>query len=168
MPVTIILLQASISSVLALGYHLLGSVQNAWFMFALVQTNMSLLLYILMLIAVVRLRRRLPRAERPYRIPGGRLGLGAVCGAGLIVCVFGLVLSLFPTDDADGLPLWVYEVTLIAGTAAFVAVPLLLSPFRKPSWKVESAPLPEAAAASHAAAAPDPGPIAEPARGGAF
>jgi glutamate:GABA antiporter len=152
MPVTIIILQASVSSVLALGYHLLGSVQNAWFMFALVQTNMSLLLYILMLVAVMRLRRKLPGTDRPFRIPGGRIGLGIVCGAGLIVCVFGLILSLFPTDSANGLPLWVYEATLIAGTAAFVAVPLLISPFRRPSWRVDPTPLPEAEVLPEAAA----------------
>jgi amino acid transporter len=113
-------------------------------MFSLVQTNMSLLLYILMLISVIRLRHKLPGTYRPFRIPGGRFGLGLVCGAGLLVCVFGLILSLFPTDSADGLPLWVYEATLISGTAAFVLVPLLLSPFRRPSWRVEATPLPEA------------------------
>jgi amino acid transporter len=140
MPVSIILLQASLSSVLALGYHLLGSVQNAWFMFALVQTNMSLLLYILMLAAVIRLRRTAPDVPRPFRIPGGRFGIGLVCGVGGLVCLFGLGLSLFPTSDAKGMPLWAYEAALIGGTAAFVAIPLLLRPFRRPSWLIEAAP----------------------------
>ena len=113
MPVAIILLQATISSVLALGYQFLGSVQNAWFMFALVQTNMTLVLYVLMLAAVVRLRRIAPAVDRPYRIPGGRVGLFAVCGAGALVCLFGITLSLFPTSDAKGLPVWAYELALI-------------------------------------------------------
>jgi amino acid transporter len=138
MPVGVILLQASVSSVLALGYQLLGSVQNAWFMFALVQTNMSLLLYLLMLAAVVRLRRTEPDVRRPFAIPGRSAGLLAVCGVGTVVCLFGLTLSLFPTDDAKDLPLWFYELALIGGTAVFVSIPLVLRPFRRPSWSVHA------------------------------
>ncbi|MGX7681798.1 APC family permease [Jatrophihabitans sp. DSM 45814] len=138
MPAAIIVLQASISSVLALGYHLMGSVQNAWFMFALIQTNMSLILYILMLSALIRLRRTAPDASRPYRIPGGRAGMYIVCGAGGLVCLFGITLSLFPTSDAKGLPLWAYEAALIGGTAVFVSVPVALKLFRRPSWSIPS------------------------------
>lgn len=138
MPVSVIVLQASVSSVLALGYQLLGSVQNAWFMFALVQTNMSLLLYLLMLAAVVRLRRTEPHVRRPFAIPGRRAGLFAVCGVGTVVCLFGLTLSLFPTDDAKDLPLWFYELALIGGTAVFVSIPLVLRLFRRPSWSIHA------------------------------
>jgi glutamate:GABA antiporter len=102
-------------------------------------------------VAMIRLRRQAPDVPRPYRIPVGRFGLFLVCGAGLLVCGFGLTLSLFPTASANGLPLWVYEATLIGGTAAFVAVPLLLSPFRRPSWRVDRTPLPERLVASELA-----------------
>jgi glutamate:GABA antiporter len=138
MPVSIIVAQAAISSALALGYQFLGTVQNAWFMFALVQTNMTLVLYILMLAAVIRLRRIAPDARRPYRIPGGRPGLFAVCGAGAVVCLFGITLSLFPTSNAQGLPLWAYELALIGGTAGFIFVPIALRPFRRPSWSAQA------------------------------
>ncbi len=94
MPAPLIILQASISSVLAPGYHLLGSVQNAWFMFALLQTNMCLLLSVLMFAALVRLRRAHAEVAHPYRVPGGKTGLALVCGAGGAVCLFGLPLSL--------------------------------------------------------------------------
>jgi amino acid transporter len=143
MPVAIILLQAAVSSVLALGYHLLGTVQNAWFMFSLVQTNMSLVLYLIMLAAVVRLRRSQPNVHRPYRIPGRGVGLLAVCGVGGLVCLLGLGLSLVPTDDAAGLPLWLYELVLIAATVGFAGLPFLFHPFRKPSWQEDHGPLPE-------------------------
>ncbi len=137
MPVAIILLQATISSVLALGYHLLGSVENAWFMFSLVQTNMTLLLYLLLFASVVACRRLRPDGARPFRIPGGWLGLIVVLGVGACVCLLGLTLSLFPTDDAKGLPLWTYELALIGGTVGFVVLPLIFRLFRKPSWQTE-------------------------------
>jgi amino acid transporter len=149
MPVSIILLQATISSVLALGYHLLGSVENAWFMFSLVQTNMTLLLYLLLFASVVACRRLRPDGVRPFRIPGGWLGLVVVLGVGACVCLLGLTLSLFPTDDAEGLPLWAYELALIGGTVGFAVLPLVFRMFRKPSWQtepeVDAAHTPEAA-----------------------
>ncbi|HVE29135.1 MAG TPA: hypothetical protein VNC80_03625 [Mycobacteriales bacterium] len=137
MPVAIILLQASISSVLALGYSLLGSVQNAWFMFALIQTNMSLALYLIMLASVIRLRRTRATTPRPYRIPGGKVGLFAVCGVGGLVCLLGVLLSLFPTDDAKGMPVWLYELVLLGGTLGFAVLPFVFYLFRKPSWRTE-------------------------------
>jgi amino acid transporter len=143
MPVAIILLQAAVSSVLALGYHLLGTVQNAWFMFSLVQTNMSLVLYLIMLAAVIRLRRSQPHVRRPYRIPGRGIGLLAVCGTGGLVCLLGLGLSLIPTDEAAGLPLWLYELVLIAATVGFAGLPFLFHPFRKPSWQEDRSLLPK-------------------------
>jgi glutamate:GABA antiporter len=139
MPVAIILLQATISSVLAVGYHLLGSVQNAWFMFSLIQTNMSLALYLIMLAAVVRLRRTRPATPRPYRIPGGRAGLLAVVGVGGLVCLLGILLSLFPTDDAKGMPVWAYELVLLGGSLGFAVLPFVFYLFRKPSWRTERA-----------------------------
>jgi amino acid transporter len=103
-------------------------------MFALVQTNMTLVLYLLMLAAVVRLRRTAADVPRPYRIPGGRAGLLAAVGAGMAVCLFGIILSLFPTSDAKGLPVWAYEVALIAGTVLFIVAPIAIRPFRCESW----------------------------------
>ena len=58
-------------------------------------------------------------------------------GVGACVCLLGLTLSLFPTDDAKGLPLWTYELALIGGTVGFVVLPLIFRLFRKPSWQTE-------------------------------
>lgn len=141
MPVAIILTQATVSSVLALGYGVLGSVENAWFMFALIQTNMTLIMYVLMFAAVIKLRFSRPTAQRPYRIPFGKAGLFAVTGVGLMVCIIGVLISLSPTDEAVGMSSAVYVTVLVLGTAVFVAMPFAFWIFRKPSWKTNAAPL---------------------------
>ena len=139
MPVAIILAQAVISSVLALGYGLLGSVQNAWFIFSIVQTNMTLVLYGIMFAAVVKLRFSRPNVDRPYRIPGKLFGLYAVVGVGMIVCLLGIMVSLFPTVEAQGMSTPVYIAVVVLGTGAFLAMPFAFWLFRKPSWKTDVA-----------------------------
>jgi amino acid transporter len=100
---------------------------------------MSLTLYLIMLVSVIRLRRIRPTTRRPYRIPGGKAGLFAVCGVGGLVCLLGVLLSLFPTDDAKGMPVWLYEIVLLGGTLGFAVLPFVFYLFRKPSWKTEPA-----------------------------
>ena len=141
MPVAIILVQATVSSILSLGYLFLGSVQNAWFMFALIQTNMTLIMYGLMFASVIKLRYSKPDVPRPYSIPGKKVGLFAVTGVGLLVCLVGLLVSFWPTTEAAGMPIWVYIGVLLIGTIAFAAMPFVFWIFRKPSWKTESDPV---------------------------
>lgn len=143
MPVVIILLQATISSVLSLGYFFLGSVQNAWFMFALIQTNMTLIMYLIMFASVIKLRYSRKDVKRPYEIPGKKVGLWAVAGIGMLVCLVGVLVSFQPTDEAKGMSTVVYVTILLLGTVAFVAMPFVFWIFRKPSWKTEEAPDPD-------------------------
>ncbi len=137
MPVNIIIIQGILSSVLSLGYLFLGSVQNAWFMFALIQTNMVLVMYLIMFAALVKLRRSHASTPRPYRIPGKRVGLAVVVGLGLLVCLFGILVSFQPTDEAGAMSTWLYVAVLFFGTAAFIAMPFVFWIFRKPSWRTE-------------------------------
>ncbi|MFN8125662.1 MAG: APC family permease [Candidatus Nanopelagicales bacterium] len=137
MPVAIIIAQAAISSVLALGYGLLGSVQNAWFVFAIIQTNMTLLMYILMLAAVIKLRYSHPRDKRPFRIPGGWAGVWTVAGIGMITCLLALLVSVSPTEEAQGMSPLAYVAVVIGGTLVFAGLPFVFWLFRKPSWQVE-------------------------------
>lgn len=137
MPVVLILGQAVISSVLCIGYQLLGSVQNAWFIFQVVQTNMTLIMYLMMFAAVVKLRFSSPDTPRPYRIPGKWFGLFGIVSLGVIVCLVGLIISLMPTVNANGMDPIEYWAVVGVGTVAFSAVPFLFWIFRKPSWRTE-------------------------------
>lgn len=138
MPVVIIFGQAAVSSVLALGYGLMGSVQNAWFIFAIIQTNMTLLMYLLMLAAVIKLRYSRPNDPRPYQIPGKKVGLWTVASLGMITCIGAILVSLFPTVEAKGMSTALYVAIVVGGTALFASMPFVFWIFRKPSWKTES------------------------------
>ena len=137
MPVVLILGQAVISSVLCIGYQLLGSVQNAWFIFQVVQTNMTLIMYLMMFAAVVKLRFSSPTPLGPTASPASGSGLFGIVSLGVIVCLVGLIISLMPTVNANGMDPIEYWAVVGVGTVAFSAVPFLFWIFRKPSWRTE-------------------------------
>ncbi len=84
-------------------------------------TNVSALAFIfsytMVSFACLRMRKTEPELKRPYRVPGGKLGIGAACLAGCII----IGLLVIPSSPAALKPLeWV-----ITGT--WLAIGLLLS-----------------------------------------
>ncbi len=79
-----------------------------------------LLPYLFMFPAACKLRISDPDAVRPYKIPGGKVGI-FICA---ILCELFIALSIFFMfkDAGSGMPLW----TLIIGTAVTTALGLLL------------------------------------------
>ena len=104
----------------------LPSVQAAFQILGQLAAILYLLMYILMFAAVITLRYTQPETPRPYRIPGGRIGVWLVAGVGLAAALLAFVLSFIPPDQIPvGSPA-LYVLLLLAGTVGFVALPLLL------------------------------------------
>ena len=76
--------------------------------------------------AVIKLSYRKDRAENPEAvlIPGGRAGVWIAGLMGLLVVIGGIVLSLIPPDESTNK--WIFELKLVGGTVASVAIGLAL------------------------------------------
>ena len=95
-------------------------------------TQVYLIIYVLMFIAAMRLRRPQPDHKRGYRAPA--LGLLCVLGAGSSVAA--LVIGFVPPSQFGRLNLVVYGRLILAGILAIgIAPPLLMDRLRKPEWK---------------------------------
>ena len=55
-----------------------------------------LVMYFLMYISVIRLRITKPDAPRPFKIPGGKLGLALIVGLGIVGAAVHLLPRLHP------------------------------------------------------------------------
>jgi amino acid transporter len=77
-PVTILLTQACIVSLLVLLFVFMPTVSSAYWILTALTAQLYLLMYLLMFAAVVVLRYRKPDVPRPYRIPGGHIGVWLV------------------------------------------------------------------------------------------
>ena len=130
--VRILAAQGTVITVIALLYAFIPSVSRAYWIFAAMATQVYLVMYVLMFIAAMRLRRSQPDHPRGYRAPA----LGLLCLLGAVSSVVALVIGfVLPSQFGHSNPL-VYAVLILAGILAIgILPPLLLDRLRKPGWK---------------------------------
>lgn len=148
----ILLLQALIVSLLSILFVILPSVQAAFQILSQLTVILYLIMYILMFSSAIYLRYSQSQRPRPYRIPGGDIGMWVIGGAGWIGSILVFLLSFVPPSQiAIGSP-ETYVGILIIATLFFFILPLLIYAVRKPHWrdeKTDFAPFTWQAANSH-------------------
>lgn len=108
-----------IASLIVIAAPLIPSQDVFWSFFAL---NMITLLmsYILMFPAFLKLRRKDPHIERPYKVSGGKLRLAVMTYLPMALLVISVIFSIVPLDGSDAE--MSAKIPIIIGTAAAVAV----------------------------------------------
>ena len=71
-PVNILVVQGGVTTVIALLYTLVPSVSSAYWILSVMTTQIYLIVYLLMFVAAMRLRRNQPNVERGFRAPALR------------------------------------------------------------------------------------------------
>ena len=134
----LLVVQGLVTTVIALGYALIPDVSSAYWIFSVITTQVYLIMYLLMFVAAVRLRRTHPDHPRGYRAP---MLIGLV-GVGFAASLSALLVGFIPPSQFGGGNPWIYFVIVAGGALGLgLLVPYLFYRFRKPSWKQ-----PEAAA----------------------
>lgn len=134
----ILLLQALIVSGLAILFVVLPSVQAAYQILSQLTVILYLIMYLLMFAAAIYLRYSQPHRPRPYRVPGGDIGMWIIGGAGLVGSTLAFLFSFIPPDQISvGSPA-TYVGTLIVLTIVFCVLPFLIYHLRKPHWRDEN------------------------------
>jgi amino acid transporter len=133
--------QAIVITVIALLYAFIPDVSRDYWILAVMATQVYLIMYLLMFIAAVTLRRKQPDHARGYRAPALRL----LCLVGAVSSVAALGIgSVVPSQF--GHSNWLLYALLDLGGVLLIGIvpPLLMHRLRKPEWKVAgSAPTPE-------------------------
>jgi glutamate:GABA antiporter len=130
--IRIVAAQGTVITLIALLYAFLPSVSHAYWIFAAMATQVYLIMYVLMFIAAVRLRRSQPDHPCGYRAPA----LGLLCLLGGVSSVAALVIGFIPPSQFGHLNPVAYGVLILAGILVIgILPPLLMDRFRKPAWK---------------------------------
>ncbi len=136
-PVAMLLFQGVIGTLFALLFLFAPGVSTGYWMLTALTTQLTVLMYILMLAAGIRLRHTQPDAPRPFRVPGGKyLGMWIIASMGILGSVFGLILGFFPPT---GLAAWstpVYVLAMLIGIVICSVPPFLADIFKRPNWKI--------------------------------
>ena len=130
--VRIIAAQGVVITLIAVLYAFIPSVSHAYWIFTALATQVYLIMYVLMFIAAVRLRRSQPDRPRGYRAPA----LGLLCVLGAVSSVAALVIGFIPPSQFGHSNPLTYALLILAGVLAIgIVPPLLMDRLRRPGWK---------------------------------
>ncbi len=99
----LLLIQATLVSVLCLSYIFMPSVNAIYWLFSSLSTELYLLMYVLMFCAAIRLKHKFHTRARIFSIPGKKIGYYATCIIGLLGCMISLVIGFFPPENSINL-----------------------------------------------------------------
>ena len=128
----LLVIQGVITTVIALGYALIPDVSSAYWIFSVITTQVYLIMYLLMFVAAIQLRRKDPDHPRGYRAPM----LIGLAGVGFAASLAALLVGFIPPSQFGGGNPLVYFLIVGGGALGLgLLVPFLFYRLRKPSWK---------------------------------
>ena len=138
----ILVAQGVVISIIGLLYAFVPDVSSVYWIFSVMTTQVYLIMYVLMFVSAVMLRRKQPDQPRGYRAPA----LVFQCVVGGVAAVLAFVIGFVPPSQFGHSNPLTYGLLVLAGVLVLgVLPPALLYKLRKPSWKA-----PDSAAATAA------------------
>ncbi len=135
-PVAILVAQGVLSSIFALLFLFVPSINTGYWMLTAFTTQLVLLMYVFVFAAAIRLRYSEPNADRPYRIPGGKVGMWIVAGMGLTGCTLGLIIGFIPPTGVKHWATPVYVAVMVGAIVLTSLPPFIIERLKKPSWRI--------------------------------
>lgn len=140
----ILVTQGAVTTVIALGYALIPSVSSAYWIFSVITTQVYLIMYLLMFIAAMRLRKNQPDHPRGFTAPI----LGVLCVVGFVSSMAAILIGFVPSSQFGGGSNGLYIGIVAAGALGLgLLVPFIFYRSRKPHWKMSAADIAAADAA---------------------
>lgn len=125
----ILVTQAVLVTIFCAVLLLLPSV-NAFYWFLTSLSNcLYMAMYVLMFLAVYRLRSQ--KLERAFKIPGGKIGLGLVSFLGLIGSILTIIFGFVPPDNVNIGSSFRYTLMIAIGNLALILPIFLLIAYKK-------------------------------------
>jgi glutamate:GABA antiporter len=128
----ILVAQGVVITVIGVLFAVVPAVSRAYWVFAALATEVYLIMYVLMFVAAINLRRRRPEHPRGYRAPA----LVAICVVGTLASAAAGVVGLLPPSQLGRITTVPYLLALLCATLVVgLLPPLLLHKLRRPDWK---------------------------------
>ena len=135
MPVRLLIAQGIIVTILSLVFLFMPTISSAFWILTAMVAQVYLIMYVLVFAAAIKLRYTQPRLQRPYKIPGGKLGMWIISGLGILSSVFAIFISFFPPSQIQTGSVTFYVIFLLVGLILTCIAPSIILLFQKPKWK---------------------------------
>jgi len=116
----LLMTQAVLVSVICLAFLLMPSINASYWLLTALSTQLYMLMYVLMFIAAFYLRYKHVEQPRPFKIPGGNLGMFLTCALGLIGCAITLTVGFFPPEGINVGSTLHYEIIFGMGMVVMI------------------------------------------------
>lgn len=133
-PVTILIFQATIFTILCTVFLLMPTVSSSYWVLTAMTAQLAMLVYLALFAAAFWLRFKRPHVVRAYRVPFGIVGMAIVCFFGVISSSAAIVLGFIPPSQLSVGNVFLYEGILILGIVLLTAPPIIIYLMRKPNW----------------------------------
>jgi glutamate:GABA antiporter len=131
-PVNILVVQGAVTTVIAILYALIPSVSSAYWILSVMTTQVYLIVYLLMFVAAVQLRRKRPEVKRGYTAPA----LTLLCVVGFLASAAAIIIGFVPPSQFENGSTGAYIALILGGTVLIgLLPPWLFLRLRKPGWK---------------------------------
>lgn len=129
----LLVVQAILVSVFCMAFFYMPSVNGSYWLLTALSTQLYMLMYVIMFVAGVYLRFKYPEKARPFKIPGGNMGICLVGLLGLIGCMITLTVGFIPPSGIDVGNVLRYELIFCSGIFAMTFPVLLFYLYRNRS-----------------------------------
>ena len=99
-PSRILIAQAVLVTFLCIAFLLFPSINAIYWLFTSLSTELYVMMYAMMFVAAIQLKRQFGDKPRTFSIPGGKLGYYFTCLLGLFGCILTLVIGFFPPAES--------------------------------------------------------------------
>jgi glutamate:GABA antiporter len=135
-PITFVLIQAIVISLVSVLYVVVPDVNSAFLMITITTTILYCVVYALIAISAIKLRYSMPKIERPFRL--GNKGNGLmwfVSLLSLLSVVITIVVSIIPPDILKPSQYTGYIIFQVGATVVMIGIALIIYKLKKPEWK---------------------------------
>jgi len=100
-PSRLLIIQAIVASIACLAFQLMPSVNGSYWLLSNLSTQLYILMYALMFIAALILKKKFPGSKQGFKIPGKQAGTWFVCLLGLMGCITTLIVGFIPPANIN-------------------------------------------------------------------
>lgn len=125
-PKGIMVFQAVIVTILSSVFLFFPSVNIAFWILIALASQLYLIMYVLMFLSALCLRKTRPDVPRNFKIPFGKIGLWTTCGLGIGTCVFAFGIGFIPPEKLSLKNLIIFEFFLVTSMFLFCFFPFIM------------------------------------------
>ncbi len=126
MPFAVLITQGVIFSIICLVFLVMPTISSSFLILSNLTGQLAFSSYIFIFAAAIRLRYKHPEVPRVFRIPFGNFGVWVVGIAGILACLFAVLIGYVPPSQIEVGNLVFYEGFLIIGFVGFYLVSFII------------------------------------------